>query len=394
MVGAHFNLVEFLDKNRAGMSSTFLTRLRVGETLVDAKGVSRLYRPGIGAPGIALFALAFVGRRRDRDRLARDRQRLRTTLDQDQGRVRWLIRRSRPRRPGACESSPAMGYSGRYHAASLAAVFIALAVGILIGIGLADDVVSSASEELEASLRSDLQSAEDQAAGLQTQLDRSNRFGTQIVPEVLAGRLAGRRVALVELGGTDEAPSPTRATRSSRPTASSPRSRRSRCRPMSGDRRRAPAVRRPAARRRLAEEDRRGGRSRALRRRPDDQAPVAGPVRTLQRQPPRRRRHRDRPDPSRGPEPEAAQPNRDVRAGILDGAAAAPGDDVGAELTSTDPSTLGPFIDAGIPTVDHLDLPAGAIGLVYALDGLEGNFGIKGEAELPAGVRPRGAGSP
>jgi uncharacterized membrane-anchored protein len=60
MVGAHFNLLEFLDKNRAGMSSTFLTRLRVGETLVDAKGVSRLYRPGIGAPGVAMFALAFV----------------------------------------------------------------------------------------------------------------------------------------------------------------------------------------------------------------------------------------------------------------------------------------------------------------------------------------------
>ncbi len=40
-VGAHFNLTEFLDKNRAGMSSTFLTRLRVGETLIDAKGVSR-----------------------------------------------------------------------------------------------------------------------------------------------------------------------------------------------------------------------------------------------------------------------------------------------------------------------------------------------------------------
>jgi len=37
-VGSHFNLVEFLDKNRRGMSSTFLTRLRVGEILVDAKG--------------------------------------------------------------------------------------------------------------------------------------------------------------------------------------------------------------------------------------------------------------------------------------------------------------------------------------------------------------------
>ena len=59
-VGAHFNLTEFLDKNRAGMSSTFLTRMRVGETLVDAKGVSRLYRPGIGKVGIGIFIAAFV----------------------------------------------------------------------------------------------------------------------------------------------------------------------------------------------------------------------------------------------------------------------------------------------------------------------------------------------
>ena len=47
-VGSHFNLVEFLDKNRRGMSSTFLTRLRIGEILVDAKGVSRLYQPRPG----------------------------------------------------------------------------------------------------------------------------------------------------------------------------------------------------------------------------------------------------------------------------------------------------------------------------------------------------------
>jgi uncharacterized membrane-anchored protein len=59
-VGAHFNVTEFLDKNRAGMSSTFLTRLRVGETLVDAKGVSRLYRPGLGKLGVAMFLGAFV----------------------------------------------------------------------------------------------------------------------------------------------------------------------------------------------------------------------------------------------------------------------------------------------------------------------------------------------
>jgi uncharacterized membrane-anchored protein len=56
-VGSHYNLVEFLDKNRAGMSSTFLTRLRVGEILVDAKGVSRLYRPSAGR-GPVLFVAA------------------------------------------------------------------------------------------------------------------------------------------------------------------------------------------------------------------------------------------------------------------------------------------------------------------------------------------------
>ncbi len=59
-VGAHYNLTEFLDKNRAGMSSTFLTRLRVGETLIDAKGVSKLYQPGIGRLGVAMFAIAFI----------------------------------------------------------------------------------------------------------------------------------------------------------------------------------------------------------------------------------------------------------------------------------------------------------------------------------------------
>src|SRR5215218_821514 len=57
-VGSQFNLVEFLDKNRRGMASTFLTRLRLGEILVDAKGVSRLYRPAPGVLPLVLVALA------------------------------------------------------------------------------------------------------------------------------------------------------------------------------------------------------------------------------------------------------------------------------------------------------------------------------------------------
>ncbi len=60
-VGSHFNLVEFLDKNRAGMSSTFLTRLRIGEILVDAKGVSRLYKPQPGSsPVLLVLAMGII----------------------------------------------------------------------------------------------------------------------------------------------------------------------------------------------------------------------------------------------------------------------------------------------------------------------------------------------
>jgi uncharacterized membrane-anchored protein len=59
-VGAHFNLIEFLDRKRGGMSSTFLTRLRIGEKLVDAKGVSRLYRPSSTLMPVIFFLVAFL----------------------------------------------------------------------------------------------------------------------------------------------------------------------------------------------------------------------------------------------------------------------------------------------------------------------------------------------
>ncbi len=57
-VGTHFTLEEFLDKGRAGMSSTFLTRMRVGGKLVDAKGVSRLYRSRVRTSSLLLLVLA------------------------------------------------------------------------------------------------------------------------------------------------------------------------------------------------------------------------------------------------------------------------------------------------------------------------------------------------
>jgi uncharacterized membrane-anchored protein len=56
-VGTHFNLIEFLERNRAGMSSTFVTRLKVGEVLIDAKGVSRLVSRRVGLMPLVTFAL-------------------------------------------------------------------------------------------------------------------------------------------------------------------------------------------------------------------------------------------------------------------------------------------------------------------------------------------------
>ncbi len=59
-LGTHATLVEFLDKGRSGMSSTFLTRLKVGGRLIDAKGVSHLYRTRISGWWLLLLALAGV----------------------------------------------------------------------------------------------------------------------------------------------------------------------------------------------------------------------------------------------------------------------------------------------------------------------------------------------
>ncbi len=57
-VGTHNSMVEFLDKGRAGMASTFLVRMKVGDALVDAKGVSRLYRSSVRTSDLLWMILA------------------------------------------------------------------------------------------------------------------------------------------------------------------------------------------------------------------------------------------------------------------------------------------------------------------------------------------------
>ncbi len=101
-VGAHFNLIEFLDRKRGGMSSTFLTRLRIGEKLVDAKGVSRLYRPSSTLMPIDLLRRRLPDPGDDPDHhLAGPERRLRAVLAQGANLVGHLSApRSWPRHRG------------------------------------------------------------------------------------------------------------------------------------------------------------------------------------------------------------------------------------------------------------------------------------------------------
>jgi uncharacterized membrane-anchored protein len=59
-VGTHNSMVEFLDKGRSGMASTILVRMKVGDALVDAKGVSRLYRTSVRTSDLVWMILAAI----------------------------------------------------------------------------------------------------------------------------------------------------------------------------------------------------------------------------------------------------------------------------------------------------------------------------------------------
>jgi hypothetical protein len=94
-----------------------------------------------------------------------------------------------------------MGYSGRYHATSLIAVFLALAIGILIGAEFGGDALTSTRKNLEASLVNNLQDARSKSDELNGQLGRANEFAERVYPVLTRERLAGKRIAIIALGG-------------------------------------------------------------------------------------------------------------------------------------------------------------------------------------------------
>ena len=97
-----------------------------------------------------------------------------------------------------------MGYSARYHAFSIIAIFAALAIGIVIGAGFGQDLVSDASEDLEQSLSADLEEARANEDELAAELDREQAFGIRVYPPLVDGRLEGRSVGVIALGDLPE----------------------------------------------------------------------------------------------------------------------------------------------------------------------------------------------
>jgi hypothetical protein len=95
----------------------------------------------------------------------------------------------------------------RYHALSLAAVFIALVVGLLLGVAIGDkELVSSARSDLRNSIRSDVRKADNARDQAQASLKEQQQFASAIYPIVTGHQLRGRRIGLVLLGDDDSAP--------------------------------------------------------------------------------------------------------------------------------------------------------------------------------------------
>ena len=177
-VGTHNSMEEFLDKGRAGMASTFLVRLRVGASLVDAKGVNRLYRPVVKTRDISVL----VRRRPRRAARRHARQRAAAALaaqpvDLPALRVRLMI-------------------NIRYHVYSLVAVFLALAIGVAAGSTVVQrsvvDNLRSTQGRIEKNL-DDLEAQERRAPGSGRPRWRAVRAPSlDQGPAALPGRRAGR----------------------------------------------------------------------------------------------------------------------------------------------------------------------------------------------------------
>ena len=94
----------------------------------------------------------------------------------------------------------------RYPALSLAAVFLALVIGLALGVAIGDEgLVSSAERDIRDSLREDVRDARADADRLRARLGERERLESQLYPLMVGGRLPGQRVGVVALGSVPDA---------------------------------------------------------------------------------------------------------------------------------------------------------------------------------------------
>jgi hypothetical protein len=277
-----------------------------------------------------------------------------------------------------------MGYSARYHATSLIAVFIALAIGILIGAEFGGDALDDTRRDLEQSLVGNLQDARSRADELNAELNRSNEFAEGVYPVLTRDRLDGRRYAILALGGL---PSPVtdEVEEALEPTGGR----------LVG----VGVVREPVDVNGLAE-DLAKTRFSDLRTNPDAltelgtglgrQLMLGGTLPEVVRGDLFSRASgsfggldglivvRDQPEEMGVVQSEKTN---ELESALMSGITATRVPAVGVETSTDDSSSISFFQSNDLASVDHLDLTAGKLAMVLALRGADGSFGVKGTAD-------------
>jgi len=272
----------------------------------------------------------------------------------------------------------------RYHALSLAAVFIALVVGLLLGVAIGDkELVSSASNEIRDSLRSDVVRANDERRDALADLRREQEYADKSYPILTGGQLRGRRIGLVMLGESDGALETV--DRALEPTGATLKV----VAVVRGSVNTAELAKRAVGTRyaQLAEDDEliddfgtrmgvqivEGGkligeaRTELLRSLSGSFGGLDGVIVVRSNDKPKDKQAADRLDK--------------LQEGIVRGLVGARVSVVGIERRDTDPSQVGWYRDHELSSVDNTDETAGRAALVFVLVGSDGSFGRKDSAQ-------------
>ena len=275
-------------------------------------------------------------------------------------------------------------FTPRYHAISLIAVFLALGIGVVLGVALGEEgIVSNASKDLEKSLRGDLDQARSRNAELRDDLNARRAFERQAYPALVGGLLPDWRIGIVAMnrlpsgyvGEVRDAVEPAGASIESVSVVEAPLPLDKLAGELDGTK-----LRRLARDEKVLERfGRRIGRQLAQggelvqRLRQEVFSTSRGEYKGLDgivlvRDP----------DKLKGDD-KAAQDR--FESALIDAAKDTDVEVVGVENTDTDPSNVSWFADHGVTSVDDLDLVEGKTSLVYALLGEKGRFGVKSSAQ-------------